>query len=96
MAFKVPQSKKSIKQNRFDFEVDGKQFDLPLLQFAPLEAAEAFENDKNVTGILLACDRDDAREALRHLDGEQIDALMDAWKEASESSPGESPASSES
>lgn len=96
MAFQVPKSKKSIKQNRFEFEVDGKKFDIPLLKFAPVEAAEAFEQGKNVAGILAACNSDSARDAVRAMDGEQFEALIEAWTEASDVTPGESPASSES
>lgn len=93
MAFTVPQSKKSIKQNRFEFTIGDETFEIPLLQFAPLEAAEAFENDRPVTGILATCDTDAAREAVRKLDGAQLEALMQEWQKASEVTQGESPAS---
>lgn len=96
MAFAVPQSKKSIKQNRFEFEVGGETFDVPLLKFAPVAAMEAFENGKNITGFLMTADSDRAREALRGMDSEQLDALSDAWSEASDVTPGESAGSSDS
>ncbi len=94
--FQVPESKKSIAQNRFEFEHGGKTYSLPLLKYAPVEAAEAFEEGRNVAAILLCCENDAARDAVRSLDGDQFGALMEAWQEASGVKPGESPASSDS
>jgi hypothetical protein len=96
MPFDVPTSKKSIRQNRFEFTLDGKTFSIPLLKFAPVEAAEAFEQNRNVAGILLCCENDEARDAIRSLDGDQFGALIDAWKKASGIGTGESEASEES
>lgn len=96
MTFAVPQSKKSIKQNRFEFEIEGTTFEVPLLKFAPVAAAEAFEQGQEVKGLLLMCENDAARDAVRDLDGEQFGALMEAWQKASGVEAGESPASSNS
>lgn len=96
MPFDVPASKKSIAQNRFEFTLDGVTHSIPLLKFAPVEAAEHFENGRNVAGILACCENDDARDAVRSLDGAQFGALMDAWGAASGVTPGESSASEES
>ena len=97
MAFKVPASKKSDAANRFEFEdADGKTHSIPLLKFAPVEAAALFEDDRNVAGILAACDDDAARKVVRGMDGDVFTAFMDAWSEASGIEPGESSASSES
>ena len=96
MAFQVPDSKRSIKQNRFEFEIAGKQYDIPQLKFAPVGAMEHFENERNMTGLLLACDSDDARAAVRSLDGDQLEAFMTAWAAASGVELGESVASSDS
>lgn len=93
MTFQVPTSKKSIQQNRFPFTVDGKTYSIPLLKYAPVEAAEAFENDKPIRALMLAANDQTAADAIRSLDGEQFQALMDAWTEASGISPGESQAS---
>lgn len=96
MPFDVPKSKKSIKQNRFEFTLDGESFSIPLLKFAPVEAAEHFENNRNVAGILACCENPKARDAIRSLDGDQFGPLMDAWQEASGITAGESEASEES
>lgn len=93
MPFDVPTSKKSIKQNRFEFTLDGVTHSIPLLKFAPVEAAENFELNRNVAGILACCENDAARDAVRSLDGEQFDALLEAWGNASRVTPGESAAS---
>lgn len=93
MAFKVPDSKKSIAQNRFEFEVGDKSYTVPLLKYLPVKAAAAFERGDNVEGILLGCDSEEARNAVLALDGEQFEVLMDEWAKASGVNVGESSAS---
>lgn len=96
MSFNVPQSKKSIKQNRFDFNIEGDEFSVPLLKFAPVEAAELFEKDLEVAGVMAMCENDGARDAIRSLDGDQFGAFMEEWQKASGVETGESQASSAS
>ena len=96
MAFQIPASKRSIKQNRFEFKVGNKTHSIPLLKFLPVRAAELFENGKNLAGLIAAADEDATREVIRDLDGEQLEALIEAWQEASGVEVGESSASSES
>lgn len=96
MTFEVPASKKSIKQNRFTFKVGDKTYEIPLLKFAPVAAAEAFEDDRNVAGLMLCCENDAAREAVRAMDGDQFGALMEAWQQASGVEMGESDGSADS
>jgi hypothetical protein len=96
MPFDVPSSKKSIAQNRFEFTLDGASYSIPLLKFAPVVAAEHFEEGRNVAGILACCENDAAKDAIRSLDGDQFEAFMEAWQEASGITAGESPASEES
>lgn len=93
MPFDVPASKKSIKQNRFEFTLEGETHSIPLLKFAPVEAVENFELNRNVAAILACCENEAARNAVRSLDSEQFDALMEAWYKASGISVGESSAS---
>lgn len=94
--YQVPQSKKSIKQNRFEFKVEGKTYSIPLLKHLPVKAAELFENDRPIAGLLAGADSDTARDAIRSLDSDQLEGLMQAWQEASGIEAGESSASSES
>lgn len=96
MTFAVPASKKSKKQNRFEFEHEGEKYDLPLMKYVSAGAIEAFEGGKDMTGLILAADNERTRDAIRSLDGEQMKALMDALMEASGVTVGESGASSDS
>lgn len=96
MAFNVPASKKSQKSNRYEFTIGETTYDVPLLKFAPVEAAELFEKGQQVAGMIACCDTDDAKAAIRGLDGEQLGALMEDWQQASGVEAGESLASSNS
>lgn len=96
MTFQVPASKKSQKQNRFEFEHDGKTLDVPLLKFVTAAAAEAFESGREVTGLILAADKPEVQTALRSMDSDQLEALMSAWGKASKITVGESQGSSDS
>lgn len=89
MAFSVPPSKKSLKQNRFEFELDGKKHDIPLLKFAPVAAIEAFEAERNMTAFILMCDTDGAKDAFRSMDGDQLEAFMEAYQKESDVEVGE-------
>lgn len=89
MTFQVPESKRSIKQNRFEFEVDGKKYEIPHLKFAPVSAIEKFEQEQNMAGLLLTADNDEAREAIRSFDGSQLEPFIEAWSEASGVDAGE-------
>lgn len=96
MSFEVPQSKRSVKQNRFEFTVDGKQYEIPLLKFAPVAAIEHFEAERVVTGLVMMCDDEATKDAIRSFDGDQLDAFSNAYQEASGVSVGESGASASS
>jgi hypothetical protein len=89
MTFKVPPSEKDEPENRFEFEIEGTEYSVPLLRFAPVEASLAFEEGRNIEGLLL-CAGDEAGAAMRGLDRAQLSDLEDAWVKASRVSPGES------
>lgn len=90
MPFEVPASKKSIDQNQFEFSLDGATYSIPLLKYAPVAAAEAFEQNQSVKAVVIAIDNPKAADAIRRLDGEQFSALLEAWQEASGVTTGES------
>lgn len=96
MAYQVPKSKASIKQNRFEFEVDGKTYDIPQMKYLSIGSVEAFENEHPIQGLIMASDNEDARAALRSLEGDQLEGLMEAWQKESGVSVGESEASGKS
>lgn len=100
MTFQVPESKRSIRQNQFEFKVPGdrKTYRVPKAQYMTMGQVEALaERGDNVqiTDILEILGQGDAREAVRTLDQEQLMALMEAWQEASGLTTGESSASTE-
>lgn len=89
--FEVPKSKRSIKQNRYQFKLDGKTFDVPKAQYLPLRAAKLFDEEKFIAGFLELAEGNKALEdALLGLDGEQLNALMEDWQKESDVSLGES------
>lgn len=88
MTFIVTPSEKDKPENQFEFELDGKTYYMPLLRFAPVEAALLFEEGRNIEGLLLCAG--DADSVLRTLDKTQLAELEAAWVAASRVSPGES------
>ena len=97
MAFKVQPKKKDVQ--RFEFELpteDGEDVtthSLPLIRYISVEAAEAFELGRDITGLMLAADDESTRKALRTLDADQLKGLLQAWEAESEDELGESSAS---
>lgn len=95
MTFKVPKSEKDESKNRFEFEGPrGEKHSLPLLEYLPIAAAEAFEQGQEVRALILGADNKQTQAFIRALDSKQFDALMEAWEAASKVTPGESAASS--
>lgn len=94
MVFEVPKSKRSIKQNRYEFSVEGETFSLPKLEYVPVGAADAFQKGNIIDGFEAASGGDDRLvRAVAGLDADQLQALMKDWEENSDVSVGESPAS---
>lgn len=100
MTFKVPAKKKDVA--RFEFELpneSGKadaepvKCSMPLIRYIPAEAAEAFEDGKDIRGLILAADNAETKAALRSLDADQIKVLLAEWEKQSEDELGESSAS---
>ena len=102
MAFQVPESKRSIAQNRFFFTVPGddREFDIPKAKYLTTGQVEVLSRkggEVKITDLLdLFDESEEAAKAVRTLDAEQLSALMSAWQSDSEVSVGESSASSDS
>lgn len=94
MAFQVPPSKRSIKQNIFEFQTEdgGKTFTVPKMKFLPVRVIAEMENG-GLKAVLAAFGDEDAVKAVGELDSEQLEALTTAWSEESDISVGESSAS---
>ena len=98
MAYEVPASKRSIKQNQFQFKVPGdrKTYSIPKAKYMTIGQVEALETkggEVKLTDLLEILGQGEARDAVRSLDQEQLMALMEAWQADSGLTVGESSAS---
>jgi len=101
--YTVPESKRSLHQNQFEFKVPGdkKLYRIPKIKYLPVGTIEKMAlAGKNVTisDMLSLFDGDNsaAADAVRKLDREQLEALTRAWQEDSGIVVGESSASTDS
>lgn len=99
MTFQVPESKRSIAQNRFHFQTpDGVEHSMPKMKYFTMRQIERMSSNTDeltLTDILAIFDEDesDVREAVLDFDHEQLQALMEAWQADSGLALGESSAS---
>jgi len=98
--YQVPESKRSLAQNQFEFTTDGKnKFTVPKVQYLSLEfieKAQAQGHGIEFVNILAEFGNKAAVDAVRKLDGIQLSELAFAWQEASTGvTPGESSASTD-
>lgn len=101
MSFKVPESKRSIGQNLFEFELPGDPtvYTIPKAKYMTTGQVEllagAGSGDLKITDVLeVLGQNEEAAAAVRTLDVEQMQALMQAWQADSGLELGESSASS--
>lgn len=100
MAYAVPESKRSIKQNQFEFTIPGndKTFYIPKAKYLTIGQVEKLSlkgEEVDLTDILEILGQGEAHDAVRDLDQEQLFALMEAWQADSGITVGESSASTE-
>lgn len=97
MTYKVPESKRSVKQNRFEFELpDGTEVSIPkakYLTIGQIETLQTLGTEVKLTDLLDLFNEPGSAEAVRTLDAEQLQDLMTAWQEDSGLTLGESSAS---
>lgn len=97
MTFKVPESKRSIAQNQFEFELpDGGTYSIPKAKYLTTGQVEKLSNVKGEATLIDLLDLfgdGPASIAVRTLDTEQLQALMTGWQENSGITAGESSAS---
>lgn len=100
MAFEVPASKRSIRQNQFEFKVPGdrKTYHIPKAKYLTVGQVEKLAGKGSaelaITDLLDIVGEGEARAAVETLDTEQLMALMTAWQADSQLEVGESSASS--
>lgn len=108
MVYRIPESKKSIGQNQFEFELpasiceelklaEGSTYAIPKAKFlsaGQIEQLAQNPRELKLTEILDLLGRtDEAAAAIRRLDTEQLMGLMEAWTADSGFDLGESSAS---
>lgn len=97
MAFQVPESKRSFEQNRFHFDMpDGTSVSMPkakYLSMGQIESLAGNTGEVQLTDLLELFDEQEVAKAVRTLDHEQLQALMEAWQADSGLAVGESSAS---
>jgi hypothetical protein len=97
----VPESKRSLAQNQFEFTApDGVTYRIPKAKYMKTGDVErlAAMGDQNVkiTDLLDLFGEGAAAKAVRELDVEQLQGLMEAWQQDSGITVGESSASTPS
>lgn len=97
--YQVPESKRSLAQNQFEFTTDGvNKFSIPKLKYLSIDFLETSAKQKHgieFVNIVAELGNKAAVVELRKLDAVQLADLNLAWQEASGVSVGESPASSD-
>lgn len=97
MVYEIPKSRASIAQNRFDFKFAGstKKYSVPLMKYIKPALAMRLEQMSNTEVVVALFEEYFPGEALfeKFEDGEQFEAFMRAWQEASGVDLGESEAS---
>jgi hypothetical protein len=95
MVYQVPPSNASKDQNKFKFEVDGVEHVIPKLKFLPVGTAEKLADPEVSESVkmLLPFPEGAVRDAVRTLDSEQFQGLVQAYRDDSGISVGESSAS---
>lgn len=108
MVYEVPESKRSIDQDKFEFKVPGdrRKYKIPKVKYLPLDAIKKLEaaarggeaaKDVTLDDIVNLFGSDAAvQKAIGTLDTSQLQALTIAWQQDSGVSVGESSASSSS
>lgn len=94
MVYEVPASKRSVKQDVFEYKVGEKSFKVVSAKFLngfQLESVTSF--DLPAIFNIFGAKGTPAGDAVRSLETDQIADLVTAWTEASDLKPGESAAS---
>jgi hypothetical protein len=95
--YTVPKSKKSLKQNQFEFKINGKEFSIPLLKYMKPSVVAKLGTASPAQVVLALFDEYLGPEVIDEFeDMEQIDAFLTALQEASGVDVGESSASTDS
>jgi hypothetical protein len=90
--FEVPNHKKSAKQDRFEFSIDGAAFSVKRLKFVPMGERATFNDGGNALEFFSGTTKKQ-HDAIHGLIEDEWDALVAAWQQDSDVTLGESEAS---
>lgn len=93
MAFQVPASKASKGQDQFEFTIGTATFSVTKTKYVPVPTLIDIEDDLRAAVAFFAGSTAVQGKAVRGLDREQFAGLLEAWREDSELTEGESQAS---
>jgi hypothetical protein len=98
VVYQVPASKASIKQNRFEFQLPGskKVHSVPLLKYLKPSLALELEEASELAAAKILFNEYLPEAFPQFEDAEQLEAFLEAWKDASGIGVGESGASADS
>jgi hypothetical protein len=95
--YEVPKSKKSLKQNQFEFKLNGKTYSVPLMKYIKPSIAMRAMSAPPAEQVRIILEEYIGETVFDQFDDmEQIDDWMNALQEASGITVGESPASTDS
>lgn len=96
MVFQVPAAKKSVKQDKFEFQVDadGPVYTLPAMKFLKPETTAAIEG--SIAALRNVFEEHAPGSFAKLENNDQLEALVEAWGAESGTSLGESKASASS
>ena len=81
--------KSEIAYFEFQLPDSDKIYRIPFMQHLTLVQVQALEDENSIAGVLDIFGEDEARQAVLKLDGDQLDDLMTAWRDASALNLGE-------
>lgn len=97
MVYEVPSSKRSVKQNVFEFKIENRAYSVPKFEYLSvgvLEDIEAAPTDAIGPFLDVFGAKDSpVRKAIRGLNKDELKGLIEAWRADSDVSLGESEAS---
>lgn len=93
MAFQVPASKASKGQDKFEFTIGNETFRVRRMKYLKIDRLQELETDGLEALVFFKGSGGAQQKAVGSLEGEQFEALVNAWRADSEVSEGEVPAS---
>lgn len=91
--YEVPDSKKSIDQNRWPFKVGGKEFWIPRAKYLTTRQADTMQEDSLGEALSKIAPNKATADVLLDMPLDHVEGLFEAWQEDSGVTLGESESS---